>query len=1055
VLRSAAREKKIKIKLTLILFLYLTVDRVYVKRYLNKILDKIIMHPHLNFGYSLNKSKLNFIKFNLIYLFLIYICPYLTLFLKLMFILYHLLLTIKSFNFEKQGYNIDLAYDILRVYRFIKRPYLSSGKKDYKVAQNSWISKLFKYTIVIFIIYFLFNLNLNEGISTLLVNPLSTTDEVLELDREYERLRVEDRKNKQKMRENRLKRKRKNKKVPIRVSLEKGTTVKDLDTNKKLKLKVTGINLDQESTNYKGNIEKLFYALTRSKRFINFSKVKSVFIHFKNGGDEIPLHLGITLTNNTTFEEYYKEVYLFMKDHWKPGYLTTTSDDFIVTLYNLDIDKNIRVSSRKSSKILSKSYSTMANGNPFVQITDPHPVQNTNKKKPSIKPLKLSDVGLKTFCSMDIETLILNKDTNEHIPIAISTHSKDFSKLFLVDLEIFKKNKTKAVRMLFNEYLEFMLSLQEDYVIFAHNLGSYDGYFIYKYLVKLVKDKTDLDCLVDSSNKFITITLVNKYIGFANKEFKNKLVWKDSLRIFPGSLDSLCKQFNVEGKLSKYKEEYNSIDLFNDHILLEEFKAYSMQDSVALYNALYNAQELNYNKYRIDICDIVSTASLSLKIYRAHFLHDEIPLLTDFEEKFIRESYLGGATDYYKAKGENLHCYDVNSLYPYAMMQPVPHKVIGKHNDLSGVNVKDFKGFVLAKVTSPEYIRNPIVALKYDGRTIYPKGTWYGVYFADYLAKAQDYGYKVDLIYGIEFSYKKLFEDYIKHFYEIKKNSTGSLRYLAKLQLNSLYGMFGRKSESLEIFNIKNENIVDMFKTSVVKNIIDLNNGYSILVCENNFDYFTVKELNLKIDTKLNPIKTPTYANVAIASAITSLAQMNMMNYKNHPDFEVYYTDTDSLFTNRPIPSYLVGKELGQMKNETLDKYGVETIAAATFVGLKKYGIRVIDKDGNIRDSSTFAGVPKDTLTFDEVNSIHNGIPLVKNLKDRFSKSFNTLNIKTQTNVKLEISNKRDKELINNEYIPKTVHFSEKQDFDSKLIDKLVNRHLRMKKKYSDLTPTH
>jgi hypothetical protein len=172
-----------------------------------------------------------------------------------------------------------------------------------------------------------------------------------------------------------------------------------------------------------------------------------------------------------------------------------------------------------------------------------------------------------------------------------------------------------------------------------------------------------------------------------------------------------------------------------------------------------------------------------------------------------------------------------------------------------------------------------------------------------------------------------------------------------------------------------------------------------------------------------------------------------MMDYKNHPGFEVYYTDTDSLFTDKPLPEYLVGKELGQMKNETLDKYGVDSIAAATFVGLKKYGIRVIDKEGLIKDSSTFAGVPKDTLSFEEVNLIHEGTPLVRNLKDRFTKSFNSLNIKTQTNVKLEISNKRDKELIHNEYLPKTVNLLEKQEFDSKLVSKLVTRYNRIKKK--------
>ena len=34
---------------------------------------------------------------------------------------------------------------------------------------------------------------------------------------------------------------------------------------------------------------------------------------------------------------------------------------------------------------------------------------------------------------------------------------------------------------------------------------------------------------------------------------------------------------------------------------------------------------------------------------------------------FVRKSYFGGATDYYRGHGYNLKYYDVNSLYPFAM----------------------------------------------------------------------------------------------------------------------------------------------------------------------------------------------------------------------------------------------------------------------------------------------------------------------------------------------------------------------------------------------------
>jgi DNA polymerase type B, organellar and viral len=71
-----------------------------------------------------------------------------------------------------------------------------------------------------------------------------------------------------------------------------------------------------------------------------------------------------------------------------------------------------------------------------------------------------------------------------------------------------------------------------------------------------------------------------------------------------------------------------------------------------------------HEEFGIDITTILSTSTLSLKIFRKKFLDVEIPILSGWIDKFIRSGYFGGATDYYKAIGYNLKYYDVNSLYP-------------------------------------------------------------------------------------------------------------------------------------------------------------------------------------------------------------------------------------------------------------------------------------------------------------------------------------------------------------------------------------------------------
>jgi hypothetical protein len=557
------------------------------------------------------------------------------------------------------------------------------------------------------------------------------------------------------------------------------TTVYRSKYNKHIRLYISGINLEMENDMYKGNLNKLFDAITLNEDFKNLGPVKKVLIvGFNNTDPSIKrsLHQSVEITNLTTFKDYYKGVKGFIKQYGmnqeelESGFGFMVCNRFLVDVVDCSIVKDYTIKNKlKNKRNYSTSISITSN---FVKITDPEPeikntIPNKNKsktKKPSIKAIKKIKSTLSKFCTYDIETIIMDK-TNIHIPIAVSTYCKDFEKLFLIDTKLLKEDSGKAVQQLFKDYLDFMKEQDKSYTIFAHNNGSYDGYFTYKNLINIVKDIEDLKCVVDDSNNFIKISYTFENID----EDLRVLTWKDSLRIFPGKLDDICKQFDVKGKVSEYDPAFNNIKLFEDKELLEKFKEYSMQDSKALYDALINAQKLYFDKYGIDVCDIVSTASLSFKIFRKHFLTKEIPLLTNAEDQFVRAAYLGGATDYYKAIGKKLYWYDINSLYPYAMLEPVPYKIIDKHNDLSNVKVSDFKGFVKARVTCPDNIVNPIVACKHEGRTIYPRGSWIGVYFADYLAKAETYGYKIELISGIEFEYTDLFSNYIKHFYEIKK----------------------------------------------------------------------------------------------------------------------------------------------------------------------------------------------------------------------------------------------------------------------------------------------
>ena len=64
-----------------------------------------------------------------------------------------------------------------------------------------------------------------------------------------------------------------------------------------------------------------------------------------------------------------------------------------------------------------------------------------------------------------------------------------------------------------------------------------------------------------------------------------------------------------------------------------------------------------------------------------------------------------------------------------------------------------------------------------------------------------------------------------------------------------------------------------------------------------------------------------------------------MTKFKNNPNFNLYYSDTDSIFTDKELGLELIGDEIGQFKLEYI-------FTKAVFLGPKIYG--GITTDGKI-----------------------------------------------------------------------------------------------------------
>lgn len=255
------------------------------------------------------------------------------------------------------------------------------------------------------------------------------------------------------------------------------------------------------------------------------------------------------------------------------------------------------------------------------------------------------------------------------------------------------------------------------------------------------------------------------------------------------------------------------------------------------------------------------------------------------------------------------------------MLKDMPYKPIKWYEDMSEIKLENFFGFALAQIECSKNVKLPVLPFKgrtLDQRILYPYGVFTEVYFSEELKAVEKLGYKIKLLKGQSFTRAKMFNDYIEDFYSIKKEagSDSPERFIAKLHLNTLYGIFGKSREILETKIINVKDLIKYLVTRIVETIVEIQLDLVILLLKNRRNTETLNSLkgkyfpsdNSNSNNKYNIIKS----NVAIASAVTAYARCEMINYKCSEGINVYYSDTDSIVTDKPLPT---SKELGGLKN--------------------------------------------------------------------------------------------------------------------------------------------
>ena len=415
---------------------------------------------------------------------------------------------------------------------------------------------------------------------------------------------------------------------------------------------------------------------------------------------------------------------------------------------------------------------------------------------------------------------------------------------------------TEDVKILHSigETLKYFRSLKCNMICYYHNL-KFDGNFWLYYLIHDLgwkqathKDEdgtidwdarwhllnNEFEYMISDEGQWYSITMkVDNYI----------IQLRDSLKLLPFSVKAIGKAFQT--KHQKLNMEYTGLRYAGCEITPEE-QRYIANDVLVVKEALEIMFSQGNNKMTIGSCCMAEYKALTGKYQYDEWFPNvyDIPIDKDLHGEdnagdWIRHSYKGGWC--YLVKGKENHIYhdgtvaDVNSLYPSMMSSEsgnrypigLPHFWTGnfipkeaqinnryffirfrtkfyiKRNMLPFIQIKGswlYKGTEMLETSD---VRNPKDGKYYDkyydkeGR-LQDTTVMLTLTCTDYKLFREHYNVKdFEILDGCWFETEiGIFDDYVNKYKQIKMNSKGAKRTLAKLFLNNLYGKMATNTNS-------------------------------------------------------------------------------------------------------------------------------------------------------------------------------------------------------------------------------------------------------------------
>lgn len=410
------------------------------------------------------------------------------------------------------------------------------------------------------------------------------------------------------------------------------------------------------------------------------------------------------------------------------------------------------------------------------------------------------------------------------------------------------------------------------------------------------------------------------------------VVFCDSLNIYKTSVKKIGEMMGIP-KL-EMDSGFGSGKRFE---ITQEHMLYCMRDCEIVWLAL--------EKIFLEVQSVRPTlASLSLIYFRRFFQKSHIA----YNEMSVRffESYYGGRVEAFKLGKTDSNKYDINSMYPYAMVEavfPNPKFVrVSASKDVKGLlhDMKHYEGQATI-ILKHKAINFGYLPVKRDGKLTFPVGRFSGTWCFPEIRNALNDGViEITEVKEVLISLRMEtpFKEFITTLYNSRLKVEGIEKTIKKLLMNANYGKWAQRQKHKEIyfdyfpFDIMEElkrlkipydlKVFNQVRTDcylVIYNPVKvekLNRGFKLTYDNgteielNDYSIYTKRELsNMDNSPKIHTI--PVFSSYITSVARVHLLQ-NMLKYKH---CNITYVDTDSIAMERK-PKIVDSMKLGEFKKE-------------------------------------------------------------------------------------------------------------------------------------------